>query len=81
MTFMHWIQAIWAVSMCCVFSQIYFVERRRRQLMSQSEELNKRSEELAAALAAITSAAISGTIKVFVKTEAEPDQTTPPTVH
>lgn len=39
MTFVHWVQTIWTVSMLVVFAQIYWLERTRRKLLKQIEQL------------------------------------------
>jgi len=41
MTFVHWMQAIWFVSLLVVWAQIYKVARARKMLNQQSERLQQ----------------------------------------
>lgn len=73
MTYIHWMQAIWIVSMCCVWAQIYWLERTRRKLRKQSERL-----EITQAF--ITNAANSWR-ELTTRADEKSDQATPPSVH
>ena len=41
MTFLHWMQAIWFVSLLVVWAQIYIVTRTRKMLKQQSERFRQ----------------------------------------
>jgi len=77
MTFVHWMQAIWAVSTLTLLAQIYWLERIKRKL-------RKQSAVLAAMIESFTKSAAVGPCawrELTTKEGEKSDQATPPIVH